>query len=82
MGNKSDMEGKAVTTEQAKAYADSLEVPFLETSAKDATNVEEAFLTMAGELIRLREASASSKPAAGGVKLSSGKGSGKKCCPA
>ena len=31
-------------------YADQLEIPFLETSAKDATNVESAFLTMASEI--------------------------------
>ena len=30
--------------------ADSLEIPFLETSAKNATNVETAFMTMAGEI--------------------------------
>ena len=84
VGNKSDMEDKAVTTETAKAYADSLGIPFLETSAKNATNVEEAFLTMAGELIRLREASASTKPASSssGLKLSSGGSRTKKCCPA
>jgi len=81
VGNKSDMETKAVTTEKAKEYADSLGVPFLETSAKNATNVEEAFLTMAGELIRLREASAGAAPAKGGIKLSGGS-KGKKCCPA
>uniref|UniRef100_A0A674IIW6 RAB1B, member RAS oncogene family n=1 Tax=Terrapene triunguis TaxID=2587831 RepID=A0A674IIW6_9SAUR len=31
-------------------YADALEVPFLETSAKTATNVEQAFVTMAAEI--------------------------------
>ena len=31
-------------------YADSLKVPFLETSAKNATNVEQAFMTMAAEI--------------------------------
>ena len=31
-------------------YADSLKIPFLETSAKSATNVEQAFLTMAAEI--------------------------------
>uniref|UniRef100_A0A8C0GKU7 Uncharacterized protein n=1 Tax=Chelonoidis abingdonii TaxID=106734 RepID=A0A8C0GKU7_CHEAB len=31
-------------------YADTLEVPFLETSAKTATNVEQAFVTMAAEI--------------------------------
>ena len=31
----------------AKEFADQLAIPFLETSAKAATNVEQAFLTMA-----------------------------------
>ena len=31
-------------------YADQLEIPFLETSAKNATNVEQAFMTMAAEI--------------------------------
>ena len=31
-------------------YADQLGVPFLETSAKNATNVEQAFMTMAAEI--------------------------------
>ncbi len=51
VGNKSDMEGKrAVPYAQAKEFADSLGIPFLETSAKNATNVEQAFLTMAGQI--------------------------------
>ena len=33
-----------------KALADEIGVPFLETSAKDATNVESAFMTMAAEI--------------------------------
>eukprot|EP00970_Alexandrium_tamarense_P011657 scaffold2556_cov207-Alexandrium_tamarense.AAC.18 len=57
VGNKSDRTAdRAVTTEQAKEFADDLGVAFLETSAKTAKNVEEAFLTMAGELIKQREA--------------------------
>ena len=57
VGNKSDRTAdRAVTAEQAKEFADDLGVAFLETSAKTAKNVEEAFLTMAGELIKQREA--------------------------
>lgn len=33
-----------------KEYADQLGIPFLETSAKNATNVEQAFMTMAAEI--------------------------------
>jgi len=34
----------------AQEYADTLKVPFLETSAKTASNVEQAFMTMAAEI--------------------------------
>ncbi|KAH9750633.1 ras-related protein RABD1 [Citrus sinensis] len=51
VGNKCDLvENKVVDTQTAKAFADELGIPFLETSAKDAINVEQAFLTMAGEI--------------------------------
>lgn len=51
VGNKCDMvENKVVSTETAKAFAEELGIPFLETSAKDSINVEQAFLTMAGEI--------------------------------
>jgi len=44
VGNKSDRTAdRAVTSEQAKAFADELGIAFLETSAKSAKNVEEAF---------------------------------------
>ena len=33
-----------------QAFADELGIPFLETSAKDSINVEQAFLTMAAEI--------------------------------
>jgi Ras-related protein Rab-1A len=56
VGNKSDRTAdKVVTAEQAKLFADELGIAILETSAKSAKNVEEAFLTMAGELIRQRD---------------------------
>jgi Ras-related protein Rab-1A len=51
VGNKCDLVSKkAVNYETAKALADKLDIPFLETSAKVATNVEKAFLTMAAEI--------------------------------
>jgi len=34
----------------AKEFADGLGIPFLETSAKNSTNVEQAFMTMASEI--------------------------------
>jgi len=51
VGNKSDLTNKRVVDlNTAKEFADSLGIPFLETSAKNATNVEQAFMTMAGEI--------------------------------
>jgi len=51
VGNKSDLTSKKVVEYGvAKEYADSLQIPFLETSAKNATNVEQAFLTMARQI--------------------------------
>ncbi|XP_009404831.2 ras-related protein RIC1-like [Musa acuminata AAA Group] len=51
VGNKCDLvEDRVVETEKAKAFADSLGIPFIETSAKDSINVEKAFLTMCAEI--------------------------------
>ena len=51
VGNKADLTGsKQVDYEAAKQFAEQLNIPFLETSAKDATNVEQAFLTMAKQI--------------------------------
>merc|ERR1711956_107613 len=51
MGNKCDLTTKKVVDyATAKEYADQLGIPCLETSAKNATNVEQAFMTMAAEI--------------------------------
>eukprot|EP00178_Gracilaria_changii_P013081 TRINITY_DN3684_c0_g2_i2.p1 TRINITY_DN3684_c0_g2~~TRINITY_DN3684_c0_g2_i2.p1 ORF type:complete len:211 (+),score=34.54 TRINITY_DN3684_c0_g2_i2:22-633(+) len=51
VGNKCDLVSqKAVDFNTAKEFADSLGIPFLETSAKNSTNVDDAFLTMAREI--------------------------------
>ena len=34
----------------AKAFADEIGIPYIETSAKNASNVEQAFMTMAAEI--------------------------------
>jgi Ras-related protein Rab-1A len=55
VGNKCDrINDRSVTIEQAQEFAADLGIPFLETSAKSAKNVEEAFLTIAGQLIKQR----------------------------
>lgn len=49
VGNKCDMDSKRqVEFDEAKAFADERSIPFLETSAKDSTNVEKGALSLAG----------------------------------
>jgi len=48
VGNKCDLVSeRKVTADDAREFADQLNLVFLETSAKDSTNVEEAFSKMA-----------------------------------
>jgi len=56
VGNKCDkVKEKKVQFEDAEAFANGLNIPLLETSAKNADNVEKAFLTMAAKLIAIRD---------------------------
>lgn len=51
VGNKSDLEAsRQVKAEEGKTLADSLGIKFLETSAKDAVNVEKAFTLLSNEI--------------------------------
>ncbi|PHU09074.1 hypothetical protein BC332_20934 [Capsicum chinense] len=51
VGNKCDLTAqKVVSTETAQAFADEIGIPFMETSAKNATNVEQAFMAMAASI--------------------------------
>ena len=51
IGNKSDLDSRrAVTFEEGQAFANANNLLFLETSAKTAVNVEEAFLKTANEI--------------------------------
>ncbi|KAJ6414941.1 hypothetical protein OIU84_003863 [Salix udensis] len=51
VGNKSDLTAnKVVSYETAKAFADEIGIPFMETSAKNAFNVEQAFMAMASDI--------------------------------
>jgi Ras-related protein Rab-1A len=83
VGNKIDMaDKKVVDSDLAKAFADSLNIPFLETSAKNATNVEEAFLAMARQIKeRMGSTAVNNKPT---VNVNSGqdvqRGSASGCC--
>ena len=51
IGNKNDLEHRrAVSTEEGKAFADKHGLIFMETSAKTAYNVEQAFINTAEEI--------------------------------
>ncbi|XLT71900.1 hypothetical protein HN873_028326 [Arachis hypogaea] len=51
VGNKSDLTAnRVVSYETAKAFADEIGIPFMETSAKDSTNVEQAFMAMSASI--------------------------------
>ena len=69
-------------TNSKQEFADSLGIPFLETSAKSATNVEQAFLTMARQIKeRMGTTTANTKPTVPigqGQGVQSGSGGG--CC--
>lgn len=71
-----------VSKESAEEFAESLGIEFLETSAKNAANVENAFMMMASQ-IKKRMANAPTAPKQG-IKISSGQqvpsNSGSKCC--
>eukprot|EP00931_Biecheleriopsis_adriatica_P025854 TRINITY_DN15788_c0_g1_i1.p1 TRINITY_DN15788_c0_g1~~TRINITY_DN15788_c0_g1_i1.p1 ORF type:complete len:213 (+),score=36.29 TRINITY_DN15788_c0_g1_i1:49-687(+) len=68
VGNKCDLMSKRVVTyDEAKELADSFSISFMETSARNAHNVEEAFLTMATEI--LQRASPDDLGAAGKTQL-------------
>lgn len=63
VGNKCDLKSRrTVDFQVAKDFADSLGIPYIETSAKDSTNVERIFHTMASE-IKKRQSPISGGPA-------------------
>jgi small GTP-binding protein len=53
VGNKCDLE-RCVTREDGEELAKQFQIPYFETSAKDATNVEEAFKTLASVALKRR----------------------------
>ena len=54
IGNKSDLESeRKVTYQQGQDFANQYGMKFIETSAKESKNVQEAFVTMTKEIIAL-----------------------------
>lgn len=52
VGNKSDLDAqRQVDTQTAKEFADSLCIPFVETSAKTGVNVDEAFMKLTADIV-------------------------------
>uniref|UniRef100_I3KWY1 RAB7a, member RAS oncogene family n=1 Tax=Oreochromis niloticus TaxID=8128 RepID=I3KWY1_ORENI len=55
LGNKIDLENRQVTTKRAQAWCQSKNnIPYFETSAKEAINVEQAFQTIARNALKQR----------------------------
>jgi Ras-related protein Rab-8A len=84
IGNKADIDPseRKVTHAQGKALADEYGINFFETSAKMNSNVDEAFLAIASDIVgRLRE-NPEHYGSEGGVSLNNGKkkSSGGGCC--
>eukprot|EP00761_Pharyngomonas_kirbyi_P003155 gb/GECH01003159.1/.p1 GENE.gb/GECH01003159.1/~~gb/GECH01003159.1/.p1 ORF type:complete len:192 (+),score=45.90 gb/GECH01003159.1/:1-576(+) len=74
VGNKCDLEEeREVSKEKGKELADKMGCPFLEASAKDRINIDEAFELLGREVFKFRQ----NHPDEGDVTLKSDK---KKCC--
>jgi len=70
VGNKCDLASKKVVSyDEAKELADSYQINFMETSAKNSHNVEDTFSMMAAEI--KQKIASQPKAAAGGMQVSS-----------
>jgi Ras-related protein Rab-1A len=53
VGNKIDLESeRQISYEEAKEYADSLEIPYLEVSVKNGTNIDNIFKLLSEKIIK------------------------------
>lgn len=87
VGNKSDLaDSRQVSTDEGKELADQYNIRFMETSAKESANVEEAFTLMTKEIKSRVVHTEARKPSQTGKKLSNPKTkklekkSGGSCC--
>lgn len=74
IGNKSDLgeQARKVSMEEGKRKAEALGIEFFETSAKDSSNVEEAFKLIAAKLVKSRAEQQANRAAAAEAAASSG----------
>lgn len=79
IGNKSDKKDKAVSFKEGQEFAEELGMPFLETSARTADNVEAAFLRVGADLIKLKR-EADKQDEADVLDLKAQGGNKKRCC--
>ncbi|GAB2225875.1 hypothetical protein Droror1_Dr00021645 [Drosera rotundifolia] len=71
IGNKTDLKHlRAVATEDAQSYAEKEGLSFIETSALEATNVEEAFQNILSEIYRIisKKSLTANEPASSNIK--------------
>lgn len=52
VGNKSDLKQRSVSPEEARAFAEEEGLYFIETSAKDGSNIDRAFCVVTQQLLR------------------------------
>lgn len=90
IGNKSDRTDREVSQDLGEKFADQHGMPFLETSAKTANNIEELFLRLAKNLRDVHSSKKLNQPSSNSTKPNtvalnkdtppSGGGAGGSCC--
>lgn len=82
VGNKADLDDKRqVSREEGRTFADNLGVPFLETSAKTAMNVNQMFTQMCTAIANRQGAGMNQSSHASGTRITPGNriGGGNNC---
>ena len=51
VGNKCDLDSREISTEEGQELSKQFDVPFLEVSAKNSTNIEETFTKMSSDIL-------------------------------
>ena len=81
VGNKSDLSDKRqVSVEEGEALAREYGIPFMETSAKEALNVDNMFTTMGTAMKKSSLTLSSSNPEGGRVSIQRGQAIGSRGC--